>query len=156
MTQGGHTLAGACVSIALAVLFWDAHPQAAACAIAGITAGANAPDWIEKPLMLRHRTWTHWPVWWLALLAASLPAMIFSPLPCLTAGFAVGALLHLALDIGTPTGIPLRWPPDGRRRRSLYLYTTGSPAGEAAALAVVVACCALPVALHGLFMRYQW
>jgi hypothetical protein len=63
----------------------------------------------------------------LALLSGSLPAMIFPP-----------------------PARPCRW---FRCGRSLHLYTTGSPTGEAAVLAVVVACCALPVALHGLFMR---
>ena len=147
MTRSGHRRAGVIFAVA-ALFLLQAHAAVAACGAAGIVAGSNAPDWIEKPLLLVHRTWTHWPGWWAGLLAAGLALLPLTPTGAAVAGFGAGGLLHLVLDICTPTGIPLRWPPAGRIRVSLPLYRTGDPVGEAMALLVVAAVCAALCALH--------
>lgn len=95
-------------------------------AIAG-TAGGTAPDWLEvawwskkRKLWIAHRTWTHWGIGWMALLACayrSLDSVSWAPLPF---GFAVGGIMHLLADWPNPMGVP--WI---MKRHSLKLWKSG-------------------------------
>ncbi len=98
----------------------------AACAVgvptvigASMYFGASAPDWMEMPRwkggyrfsIIPHRTLTHWPVPWIALIlyAMYLPhdAMLLSQI---LIGFSIGALLHIVMDSMTPMGVPVFVP----------------------------------------------
>lgn len=128
MTRFSHA---ACAAAVAAALVYISPAQPELLAAAGIMAGANAPDWLERLARLPHRTLFHWPILWVFGFFVGLLAMPFSPLGAAVSGFAAGGLLHLALDLGTPTGIPMMWPPNGRHRESLFLYVTGDLAREA-------------------------
>lgn len=135
MTKTGHIACAAAIAFAVVAV----NPGQAGLLLAvGILAGSNAPDWSERIFRVQHRTWTHWPVWWLGLVAAGLLAWPWSLTGAAVAGFGAGGLLHLGLDVGTHTGIPIRWPPDGRRRYSLHWYQTGDMKEGAIFLAVAV------------------
>jgi len=90
--------------------------------------GGTAPDWMEvawwartHKLWITHRTWTHWGLAWIALLAYSylqLPHHAWAP-PLF--GFAAGGIMHLLADWPNPLGVPwifrrhsLRWWKSGR------------------------------------------
>ncbi|WP_300758384.1 metal-dependent hydrolase [Janthinobacterium sp.] len=90
--------------------------------------GGMAPDWMEvawwartHKLWITHRTWTHWGLAWIALLAYSylqLPHHAWAP-PLF--GFAAGGIMHLLADWPNPLGVPwifrrhsLRWWKSGR------------------------------------------
>lgn len=91
------------------------------------TLGGTAPDWLEvawwtrrRRLWITHRTWTHWGVAWLALLAYSYQALgqqAWAPLPF---GFAAGGVMHLLADWPNPMGVP--WLAG---RHSLKLWKSG-------------------------------
>lgn len=90
--------------------------------------GGTAPDWMEvawwartHKLWITHRTWTHWGLAWIALLAYTylqLPHHLWAP-PLF--GFAAGGIMHLLADWPNPLGVPwifrrhsLRWWKSGR------------------------------------------
>jgi len=90
--------------------------------------GGTAPDWMEvawwartHKLWITHRTWTHWGLAWIALLAYTyvhLPHHVWAP-PLF--GFAAGGIMHLLADWPNPLGVPwifrrhsLRWWKSGR------------------------------------------
>lgn len=93
---------------------------------------ASAPDRIEKPLRVDHRTVTHWPL--LGVLLAVLVGLGLSSLPDLieasteaegrflwlvgpiTLGFLVSYLTHIAADACTIAGVPLMGPFSRRDR----------------------------------------
>jgi inner membrane protein len=134
VSKTGHTLAALAVGgyIALAV------PHGALVGIAAALAG-GLPDSLEgvvgfgpvgeRRSLIPHRTLTHSPWGWLAVLALGLllPALVTPWGPIAVgkgvAGLAIGALLHLALDLFSPTGIPLGHPFGARV--SLGPYRTG-------------------------------
>lgn len=105
---------------------------------AGLFAGALAPDRLEmsftgrligRQSIIPHRTLTHSPWLWLCSLAVGIWfACRGSGWSLLIAwqwiGFSISGLLHLAIDLGSPSGIPL-FNPFGHRT-ALYLYSTGS------------------------------
>lgn len=78
--------------------------------------GAVAPDFMEMGI-IKHRTWTHWPVGWILLLVGSYfgalnhteGVMYYYGL----GGFCIGALLHVLADSPYYKGTPLIHP---RRR----------------------------------------
>lgn len=94
--------------------------------VAGIL-GGTAPDWLEVAwwsrrhrLWITHRSWTHWGIAWLALLAYSYQALghrAWAPLPF---GFAAGGVMHLLADWPNPLGVP--WLVG---RHSLSLWKSG-------------------------------
>jgi membrane-bound metal-dependent hydrolase YbcI (DUF457 family) len=131
MTRQGHTAAAAIIAVAV---LYVSTAQPALLLATGLLAGSNAPDWSERVFMVQHRTWTHWPGWWAGLVVVGLAGMLVWPVSAFVAGFGMGGLLHLGLDVGTHMGVPLKWPPDGRRRFSLHLYQTGARGREAAIL----------------------
>ena len=130
MTRGGHYATALALALAGAILL----PHGLAFAL-GAAAGADAPDYLELPRfdalgrrrsLIAHRTWTHYWPFWAALAAFAVVTMPWAAGSALVAfGYALTCLLHLSMDILTPTGIPLHWPPVGRRT-SLRVYNTGS------------------------------
>lgn len=130
MTRGGHYATALALAFAGATLL----PHGLAFAL-GAAAGADAPDYLELPRfdvlgrrrsLIAHRTWTHYWPFWAALAAFAVITMPWAAGLALVAfGYALAGLLHLGMDILTPMGIPLRWPPVGRRT-SLRVYNTAS------------------------------
>jgi membrane-bound metal-dependent hydrolase YbcI (DUF457 family) len=112
-----------------------------------IVFAANLPDQLEfvsgfgpdgtRYSLIPHRTLTHWPAIWLALLVAAvcdtqwvvLHALGYAvSLGAVVAGLALGALLHCFLDVFSPMGIPLVLPFGKRfsvRRQRVNAYRTG-------------------------------
>lgn len=132
---------------------WGGHAPAAITLVGlGMVLGARAPDRLEIPRfnvrtrvrhsLVPHRTLTHWPPFWIVLTAfcawfgVNSQDSLLSSMACVGVGFCAAAWLHLAMDILTPTGIPLITP--FGRRTSLNLYKTTS-AGEWLCIFVFVA-----------------
>lgn len=95
--------------------------------VAGLL-GGTAPDWLEvhplrrRKLWITHRTWTHWGVAWIGLLAWSFQQLAHTPWAPPAFGFALGGLFHLLADSPNPRGIPWFW---GTHRLSLHLWKSG-------------------------------
>lgn len=135
MTRGGHYATALALALAGAALLpHGLVPHGLAFAL-GAAAGADAPDYLELPQfdalgrrrsLIAHRSWTHYWPFWATLAAFAVISMPWAAGSALVAfGYALAGLLHLSMDILTPMGIPLRWPPVGRRT-SLRVYKTGS------------------------------
>lgn len=83
--------------------------------------GATAPDWLEissakqmgdkwvRTSVIPHRTITHWLPAWIVMCIYSY-INIQQPWMGMLFGFTVGGLLHLALDIPNPSGVPILHP----------------------------------------------
>ncbi len=111
------------------------------CAV-GVMLGANAPDYLElrtkRGTLIAHRTITHWLPLWGALLWWALGQLLIVPVPevaminietgvaSLIAGFALGGLLHLLMDLPNPMGIPILTP---LHRWSLNWWRSGNGEG---------------------------
>jgi membrane-bound metal-dependent hydrolase YbcI (DUF457 family) len=143
MSRNGHFLA----ALAVGSSSWALDPTLDRALLAlgllalGLLAGASLPDQIEGVIgfdergkrysVLTHRALSHWPPLWMvfAIAALWLPA----PINMLVSGLFFGALLHLMLDAGSPTGVPLllwtrnRSFGDRRPRYRPYIYRTGTP-----------------------------
>jgi membrane-bound metal-dependent hydrolase YbcI (DUF457 family) len=119
----------------------DPHSSAAITLIGlGILLGARGPDRLEVPVfnkgkkvrmsLIPHRTLTHWPLLWAILTGLSLFCMVktqdtlFIAMSCVGFGFCIASWLHLAMDIMTPSGIPL-YSPFGQKT-SFNIYKTSS------------------------------
>jgi membrane-bound metal-dependent hydrolase YbcI (DUF457 family) len=132
MTKSGHLAVGGMTGLTVYSL-----TGSYAIAIATLV-GSIAPDALEMSMfnpftgrgvrLIPHRTITHWPILWgVALIflfnthfvGLALPTVLWNTL----AGFCLGAITHLAMDIGTPMGIPLINP--FGKRTSLNIYKTG-------------------------------
>jgi membrane-bound metal-dependent hydrolase YbcI (DUF457 family) len=94
--------------------------------VAGVL-GGTAPDWLEVAwwsrrhrLWITHRTWTHWGIAWLGLLAYSYLALQVEFWAPLLFGFACGGVMHLLADWPNPLGVP--WIIG---RHSLKLWKSG-------------------------------
>ena len=128
MTRQGHLITGAGLAI---ISFSLGFPLLSL----GIMLGTTAPDTLEISVynfdtkqsrrLITHRTITHWLYPWVALLIVSCTVSILvSPALWALTGFAVGGLLHLAMDIHSPMGIPITsWR--AKDRVSLNQYSTG-------------------------------
>lgn len=94
----------------------------------GVTPGSTAPDWLECRGIIRHRTITHLPWLWAALLCFGVTRIdLLEPTnmaACALIGFSLGALSHWVGDLGTPFGVPLVLP---NQRVSIGLWKTGNP-----------------------------
>jgi hypothetical protein len=159
MSRGGHLL----TALAVASSSWALDPTTDRLLLGlGVIAGASLPDQLEglisidpagqRHSMLPHRWITHWPPPWLLLAAIAL-CRFPAPYSIIVAGLAFGALLHLAIDIGSPSGIPLlafnrnRSFGDRRPRYRPYVYRTGTRE-EWRILAPIVLTAALIFATH--------
>jgi inner membrane protein len=146
MSKNGHTLAAVAVGgyIALAV------PHGALLGLVTALAG-RVPDTIEgvtgfgpsgeRRSLIPHRTLSHSPWSWalllvLGLLLPKIPTPFGAvALGQVLAGIGAGAVLHLVLDLFSPTGIPLGNPFGTRTSfgpylsggRHPYLYRTSTP-----------------------------
>lgn len=124
-----------------------------AAGVAAACAGAVLPDMLDQRMAglaptrrgrqrifnAVHRGITHWFGWWLGLCVAAfvLPAAELGPIGRdVLLGLGFGGLSHVALDMLTPSGVPLT-PFSRRNRVSLRLCSTGS-LGEYCFLACVV------------------
>lgn len=130
----------------------EPHSSAAITLIGlGILLGARGPDRLEVPAfnkrkkvrmsLIPHRTLTHWPWLWVILTGLSVFCMVntqdtfFVAMSCVGFGFCVASWLHLAMDIMTPSGIPL-YSPFGQKT-SFNFYKTSS-LGECCCILVFV------------------
>jgi membrane-bound metal-dependent hydrolase YbcI (DUF457 family) len=105
----------------------------------GIILGARRPDRLEIPSLnkktkirrslIPHRTLTHWPLFWVVItflnwvLARQNNDIFISATTSVGFGFCASSWLHLAMDIMTPSGIPLLTPFGSRT--SLNIYKSG-------------------------------
>jgi len=112
MTKESHLLIGATTG----VIFCNWEPFM----IGGILAGSMAPDVIERIVALNdqrtfwkiHRKFTHWWGVWAGIL---LLLLFKTPIPILQINtfmsfFVIGALIHIACDSLTKTGVPFLNP----------------------------------------------
>ncbi|MEG2171738.1 MAG: metal-dependent hydrolase [Desulfovibrionaceae bacterium] len=111
--------------------------------IAAVLVGAILPDMIDHKIAGRgpnrqkifnkiHRGASHWFGWYVALLLCGLILNLAPRETDIVLGLAFGALMHIALDLLTPAGVPLV-PPlpflaghKGKGRISLNMCSTGS------------------------------
>lgn len=136
MTPMTHNLTGLALGVGISAML---PPSMAGVFVAGCILGARAPDWLEvarfnrrtgqRTSLIPHRTLTHWPWTWLALLilaaiSAAEPG-VNKHTAVAVAGFAASGLLHIGADCMTSMGCPLGINPFGRRA-SLRLLKTGS------------------------------
>jgi inner membrane protein len=138
MSPTGHNFTGAALALALGLPLYQAGAvMEGAMIAAGAMLGARAPDWTEmarwindkRYSLIPHRGPTHWPGTWLAGLALAF-FTLQAPLREAVIGFCLSALLHLVMDVLTPSGIPL-WHPFARKKLSLRVYRSGSLLPEA-------------------------
>lgn len=132
MSPTGHKFSAGALALALALPVFQAQAYfEAALYGAGAMLGARAPDWSEmakwidgrRYSLLPHRGPTHWPGTWIVGLVLSW--LFLPPLyQAAATGFFAAALLHLVMDILTPTGIPL-WHPFARKR-AFRVYRSGA------------------------------
>jgi membrane-bound metal-dependent hydrolase YbcI (DUF457 family) len=120
----------------------------------GMLLGARGPDRLEVPSFNRrtqtrrsvipHRTLTHWPPLWVAMTAICLLTLVSThdfllyEITSVGFGFCAAGWLHLAMDIMTPSGIPLVMPFGSRF--SFNLYKTSQPGEWLCILLFVVGC----------------
>lgn len=98
----------------------------------GCVLGSSGPDDAEvvysthggRRSLLVHRTWTHQPMLWIAILWYLIANWTRHPLEYVAAGWLSSGLLHLLMDMLTPMGIPLLWPT--AQRTSLNLLKRGA------------------------------
>ena len=142
MSKGGHMLLAAAIGGALVLAGRDLALLGVVTAAAG-----RLPDSIEivtgfgpngeRYSIIPHRTISHCPYPYFLLLIVGLWLPRFGPLPIghLIAGLGLGAIVHLAVDLLSPSGVPLG-NPFGRRTsmgpyrsggEHHYLYRTGTP-----------------------------
>ncbi len=110
--------------------------------LGGAVVGGRAPDKLEiarwgrwtnrRYSLIPHRTLTHWWPVWMGLLIYSVLLVSQADDFTQTAtswgllGFAISGVLHLALDVMTPTGVPILNP--FGKKFSFSVYRAGSPA----------------------------
>ena len=118
MRLKGHFHTGIVFGICTAVLMNNYHYEQKTTMITSIAAavGAVAPDFMEMGI-IKHRTWTHWPLGWALVLLAAYYGAIYQPensdFYFGLGGFSMGALLHVLADMPYYKGTPLINP---RRR----------------------------------------
>ena len=130
MTRTGHHLTGLAAGVFVAGLLdrlWPGMSWWAAIPAAWF--GGVAPDRLEYLShwrWIKHRTLTHWGVFWLALAGWSVWRLHHAAPPgWLDAGllgFSAGGLSHLLTDWPNPMGVPWLIP---NRRHSLNWWTSG-------------------------------
>lgn len=111
--------------------------------IAATLAGSILPDVIDHKIAGQgrnrqkifnkiHRGASHWFGWYVALLLCGFVLNLAPRETDIVLGLAFGALMHIALDMLTPSGVPLVPPVPflaglkGRARISLNMCSTGS------------------------------
>lgn len=128
----------------------------------GMLLGARGPDRLEIPgfdrrtqtrrSVIPHRTLTHWPLLWVFVTVlcwwswGECQDLMLYVMTSVGLGFCAAGWLHLAMDIMTPSGIPLSTP--FGRRTSLNLYKTAQ-AGEWLCILLFVTGCQSVIKLIG-------
>ena len=118
----------------------DIHSGTASILLAlGLLAGSNAPDYLEvvyfeqgqRYSLIAHRTLTHIFLMWVVLLLLTVMQISMNDVSGVLlivqwwlVGFFGGGVLHILLDMGTPTGVPIFFP--YRKRYSLNIYRTSA------------------------------
>ncbi|MFV9473171.1 metal-dependent hydrolase [Advenella sp. RU8] len=115
MTGKGHRLTGlgaAFIAAAIAkTAGLDVLLQTASALFAAVS--TSLPDWIEIPYyrkgarkgsLIKHRTYTHWPWFWVGLIYWAFSIKGFEGATMI--GAATGALTHILADAPNPMGIP--------------------------------------------------
>ncbi len=137
MSPTGHKFTAAALGVALsAPLFANELMMESVMCFAGAMFGARVPDWSEvakwvdgkRYSLIPHRGPTHWPGTWIIGLVLSM-MYLESPYKEPMIGFFAAAILHLILDIMTPSGIPLLHP--FSKNVSTTVYRSGSILPEA-------------------------
>ena len=95
--------------------------------------GGTAPDWMEiawwrskkhyrgaARLWIKHRTFTHWGIAWVALLIYAYVNLSIAWWTPIAFGFASGGVMHLLTDWPNPMGVPWIF-----RRHSLSMWRSG-------------------------------
>lgn len=130
MSKGGHTLLAAAIGGALVLAGRDLTLLGVVTAAAG-----RLPDSVEivtgfgpngeRQSILPHRTLSHSPYPYLVLILVGLWLPRLGPLPVghLIAGLGLGGIVHLAVDLLSPAGVPLGNP--FGRRTSMGPYRSG-------------------------------
>jgi len=131
MTGRGHRWTGVGAAfLAAAIAHVASLPELIAAAVAATC--TTMPDWIEFPIyrngvrrgsLITHRTITHWPPLWLAVIAWSVHEG--GILGAMTLGAAIGSLTHILADAPNPMGIPWLWPTDRLRIGKKGLWRSG-------------------------------
>lgn len=115
--------------------------------MAGALIGARSPDILEVPMItlagrisvIPHRTWTHWWLPWIAVsiwLSTLLKAEHWAFwINAVVVGFIATSLMHLCMDLFSPTGIPI-WVPAANYRIHLPGYRTGNASESVFALVI--------------------
>ncbi|MGR5347573.1 metal-dependent hydrolase [Vibrio mediterranei] len=141
MTGVGHLYTGFALALYPASIVQE-HGWLAMCLAAGATVlGSTAPDWLEIPItikdkdtkkrigtrrLIKHRTWTHVLLWWIAAFWVCASLVRGDTLPYLDSfdwthkdllfstlvGFTAGGVLHLLCDLPNKQSIPLFTPWD--------------------------------------------
>jgi len=142
MTGQGHNWTGVAL---LPMVYYETYKQfnnhfVSSLSCLCLLSGATAPDWIEirkktGGTVITHRTITHFLPIWIGMLFISQMMMTNESIHAFgfgfntneyiasaLFGFAVGGLLHLAVDFPNPLGIPVFWP---TYRISLNLWKSG-------------------------------
>lgn len=122
----------------------------------GMLLGARGPDRLDIPSfnkrtqprrsVIPHRTLTHWPPFWVVMTMTAIcwltlgasEDFLFYEITRAGLGFCAASWLHLAMDIMTPSGIPLITP--FGTRTSLNLYKTAQTGEWLCILLFVVGC----------------
>lgn len=172
MSKTGHAVTA--LALAAAAVVPERNAAHIAFAI-GVMLGASGPDFLEfvyawrrdgwggrgdeRLSLIPHRTLTHSPFLWLAVVLVAarfgptpidvLGVVVAVPITLVIAGFAASCLLHIAIDLLSPMGIPLLSPFGSRtsvgwsRNRSgrSHCYTTGA-ASEIPIMGLVIAAAA--------------
>lgn len=160
MSPTGHKFTAAALGVALATpLLAQGEVMESALCLAGAMFGARVPDWSEmarwidgkRYSLIPHRGPTHWPGTWLAGLILSI-MFLPSPIKEPAIGFFAAAILHLIMDIMTPSGIPLLHP--FAKNRAFRVYKSGSLLPETGLTVAcwVIAIATLPFTSSGLDM----
>lgn len=131
MTGSGHRWTGiGAAFFAAAAAHMAGLPEMIAAGVALVS--CTVPDWIEIPIhrdgqrigsLITHRTITHWPPLWLALLTWGWYDGTF--LGAMAVGVSVGALTHILGDAPNPMGIPWLWPTKRLRIGKKGLWRSG-------------------------------
>jgi membrane-bound metal-dependent hydrolase YbcI (DUF457 family) len=108
--------------------------------------------WVDgkRYSVIPHRGPTHWPGTWLIGLMLTV-VFLDSPVREPLIGFFAAAILHLVMDIMTPTGIPLAHP--FAKKRALRVYKSGNllPETGLTLLCWLLALGSIPVFYDGVF-----
>lgn len=74
--------------------------------------------------IIKHRTYTHWTLFWVFAFSLSLYGYFAYSLNWIyVISFILGVFLHLIFDLPNPSGIPLFFPT--RRKKTLNLWKSG-------------------------------